>query len=176
MNERKPQGDLDAEFTLVKGAVEYPAKVARILPMLRPDEFTDPVCAAIWRVMQELISSGQSITVDRVVQELKPEDIASGCPGMTVADCVQQTLSDGSGDADEAKWCALRIRTETHRRALRDAIHRCEQAVIGHQVRDIKALLEVGLQLAESYRSSELKAGRELKRLRRRLLEPRQPT
>jgi replicative DNA helicase len=152
---RNRQGDLDAELTLTRLAVEPPKAVARVLEMVHPDQFTDNVCARIWHVVQKLSRSGRPVGFDQVVNELNPADILgpNGCSGATtVADCVRQTVSEGDGTADEAKWCALRIRAEAHRQALRDVIDCCKQALVGGQSKEAKSLLEKASRLVEAYR------------------------
>lgn len=141
------------------------------MEMVHPDQFTDPVCARIWHVVQKLSRSGRPVGFDEIVKELKPADIlgADGCSGeTTVADCVGQTISDGSGTPDEAKWCALRIRADAHRRALLDVLDRCKQAVVGGRSKDAKSLLGKASSLGEAYHEAQLDATRELNRLNRR--------
>ncbi len=83
MNNRKRQGDLDAESTLIRAAVEHPAKVAAVLEMVQPDEFTDSVCAKIWEAVQTLSRSGRRVGFDEILDELEPDEIL-GPDGATV--------------------------------------------------------------------------------------------
>ncbi len=162
-------GDLDAEFSLARVAIEQPLVVGRILPLVSSQDFTDHVCARIWQVFQHLTQSRRPIGFDEIVRELDPKDILGpeGChDAESVADCVRQTI-ESSGTVEEARWCALRIRAATHRRSLLDLISRCEQAVIAGQPQDAIRLFEEGSRLAETYMQAKLLAAAELRRLRR---------
>ncbi len=68
--------------------------------MVRPDQFTVQVSAKIWQVVQRLIRSGRHVDFDEVVNELKPDDVLGpdGCEReQTIADCVRETISEGTG-------------------------------------------------------------------------------
>ena len=171
MTDGGSQGDLDAEFTLVRVALEHPQKVTRVMDLVESGQFTDPVCRRIWKVVRKLGESGRPRGLDEVVKELDPADLLgpNGClDAATVEDCVRQTISYGSGTAEEAKWCALRIRADTHRRALLDVIEKCRLAVIGPSTKEIKALMAAASTIADALRAEDLAAARELKRLNRR--------
>ena len=165
------QGDLDAELTLARAAVEHPEAVVPVLDMVRPDQFTDQVSGKIWQVVQGLIRSGRHVDFDEVVKELKPDDVLGpgGCEREeTVADCVRETISEGDGTPDEAKWCALRIVAEAQRQALLDVLETCTQVVVGHQSKEAKPQLAEALRIAEEYHAAHVEAMNELERLQRR--------
>jgi len=165
------QGDLDAELTLVRVAVEHPEAVVPILDMVRPDQFTDHVSGKIWQVVQGLIRSGRHVDFDEVVKVLKPDDVLGpdGCEREeTVADCVRETISEGDGTPDEARWCALRIVAEARRQVLLDVLETCTQVVVGHQSKEAKTQLTEALRIADEYHTAHVEAMNELVRLQRR--------
>ena len=165
---RRSQGDLDAEFTLVRAAVEHPTDVVGVYEVVSPEDFTDHVCAHILRVVQSLNRAVLPIGFDEIVSHLKPDDVLGpgGCQSeTTVADCVRETLSSGSGTAVEAAWCAMRIRAESHRQALQAVLDQCLKAVLGGQSAEVRALLEEAMRLADMYHDADAGADRELNRL-----------
>jgi len=168
MARRRSQGDLDAEFTLVRAAVEHPADAADVYGIVSPEDFTDRVCARIWGVIQTLHGSGRPIGFGEVVSHLKPDDVlgAAGCQSAaTVADCVTETLSFGSGTAVEARWCALRILAEAHRQALQAVLDQSVKAVLAGQSAEARTLLKEAVKLADVYHDARAEQDRELKRL-----------
>jgi replicative DNA helicase len=168
MRQHKAQGDLDAELTLVRSAVEHPQKVSRILGMVIPDEFSDPLLAEIWRIVGTFKRARQPITLDQIVNRLNPQDVYrwSGCSEeLSVADCVRQTIADGVGTSDEARWCALRIRADARRRELLGLLDRCNAALIARQTEVVRSLFQTGLKIAIVYRRADLAAARELRKL-----------
>jgi replicative DNA helicase len=171
MIKRNRQGDLDAELTLVRAAVDHAEAVVPILDIVRPDQFTDHVSGKIWQVVQRLISSGRPVDFDEVVKELKPDDVLGPDEREreeTVADSVRETISWGDGTPNEARWCALRIVAEAQRQALLDVLETCTQVVVGHQSKEAKAQLMEALRLADAYHAAHIEAMIELERLQRR--------
>jgi replicative DNA helicase len=165
--------DLDAEWTLIKAIIERPRLAARVIPIVRSQDFSDLVCSQIWRVVERLKEARRPIGLDEIVRELNPAEILGpdGCSeDMSVADCVRSVLEDASGTFEEARWCALRIRARSLAQSLIDVLRRCSEAALGGRSREAQDLANEACALASEFRRVDVQASRELRRLRRELL------
>jgi len=166
----KAVADLDAEMSLVRMVIDQPQLISRIRRTVTPQDFADRVCSSIWQVIERLAQSRRPIGFDEVVRELDPKDVLGpdGCDdGLSVAECIRQTIADASGTADEVRWCALRIRARSFRNSLLNILGSCERALIAGRSKDVRDLFSEACELAAAYRQADLRASRELGRLQR---------
>jgi hypothetical protein len=147
--------------------------------MVSSDDFADRVCSRIWAAVERLARSRQPIGFDEVVREMHPNDVLEpdgsafvkvlGPDGryvdLSLPESVRETIDSASGTAQEAVWCALRVRAQSLRNSLLNLTILCEQALIGGRSKEAKDLFAEARKLADSYREADLKASRELRRL-----------
>jgi replicative DNA helicase len=167
---RIPQGDLDAELTLVNAVIKQPALAESVLAVVNSEDFTDLVCSRIWRVVERLTKSGRPIGFDEVVHELDPEEVLgpNGCPpGESVADCVRHTMEFAGGMAGEARLSAWRIRSRSLARSLFALLVRCGQALVANPSQEVRDLARDVSRLAIEYRKADVQVSRELGRIQR---------